>query len=135
MKLVEPAIYELLKNLAGGKVYALAAPDGENGPFIVFQRVDSERWRDINGPSGIAQAHIQIDSYAEKYYDAKALGASIEVILDGYRGTVSYGTDSPQNTVAIAGITLQNDVDITDQTDEPILFRNAATYLVTYHQE
>lgn len=135
MKLVEPAIYHLIKNTAPNKVYAHAAPNGETGPFVTFQRVDSVRWRSINGPSGTAQAYMQIDCYAQGYYDAKELGAAIETILDGYRGRVYYGTDSPQESVFIAGITLQNDVDVTDETDEPLLFRNSATYLVTYHQE
>lgn len=135
MKLVEKGIYELIKNTAVNKVFAMAAPDGETGPFVIFQRVDSERWRSINNPSGIAQAYIQIDAYAQGFYDAKELGAAIETVLDGYRGTVYYGTDSPQESVFIAGITLQNDADVTDETDEPLLFRNSGTYLVTYHQE
>ena len=134
MKIVERAIYELLKTLASGKVYALRAPQGDTGPFIIFQRTDSERFRSINGPSGIAQAFIQVDCYATDYYQSKELGASVEEILDGHRGIVYYGDDSPQEFVNIGGISLQTDVDIIDQTDEPLLFRSTATYLATYHQ-
>lgn len=126
LKVVEPAIYELLKNLAGGAVYALRAPQGSKDPFVIFQRINSERWRSINNPSGIAQAHIQIDAYAGSYYEAKTLAASVEEILDGYKGTVS--------SVRIAGISLQDDHDTFDQTDEPFLFRVSATYFVTYQQ-
>jgi hypothetical protein len=135
MKLVEPAIHALIVGLAAGQVFAMRAPDKAAGPFIIFQRTDSERWRAINGPAGIAQAYIQIDAYENEYYAAKELGAAIETILDGYRGTVYHGTDSPQESVEICGVTLQNDLDIFDQTDEPFLFRCSATYLVTYKQE
>lgn len=134
MKLVEPAIYELLRTLAAGRVYALRAPQNSTAPFIIFQRIDSERWRAINGPSGIAQVTIQVDCYASTYYAAKELAAEIEEILDGYRGTVSWGEGSPQEFVRIGGVSLQNDSDLLDQTEEPFLYRNTATYLVTYNQ-
>lgn len=134
MKIVEYAIYELLKNLAGGKVFAMRAPAGETGPFIIFQRTDSERWRAINGPSGVVRAYIQIDCYAAGIYEAKELGADVESLLDGYMGEVYYGTNSPRDSVKIGGITMQNDLDIFDQTDQPNLFRNSASYVVNYNQ-
>lgn len=133
-KLCEPAIYELLNGLASGNVYFMRAPQNSTGPFIIIQRTDSERWRAINGPSGVAQAFIQIDAYASEYIAAKELGAQIESILDGYAGTVYHGNNSPQDFVEIGGITLQNDTDIFDQTDEPFLFRSSADYLVTFNQ-
>lgn len=132
--MMERAIYELLKDLCGGRVYALRAPQNSPDPFVIFQRLESERWRSINNPSGIAQATLQVDAYAQKYYDAKDVAAQIESILDGYRGTVTLDGDSPQQTVRIAGISLQSDSDMIDQTDEPLLFRNTASYLVTFEQ-
>jgi hypothetical protein len=103
MKYVEKAIYETIRTLASGRVYGLRAPENATAPFIVFQRIDSERWRDINGPSGMAQATIQIDAYAETLFAAKDLALEIEDILDGFRDTVYYGSDSPQDSVRIAG--------------------------------
>lgn len=130
MKLVEKALYELLKTHAVNRVYALRAPQDALSPYIVFQRTDSDRWRSINNPSGIAQAYIQVDAYAGSYYAAKELEALIETTLDGFRGDVQTGGD----TIKIAGISLQNDLDLLDQTDSPLLFRNSASYKVTYHQ-
>lgn len=134
LKLVEFAVYELLKGLAGGAVYAQMAPKGAQGPFIIFQRINSERVRHINGPSRLPTAEMQIDAYAEDYYDCKELGAQIEEILDGFKGIVPYGTDSPRPSVEIAGTTLENDVDIFDQTDEPYMHRSSAVYRITYRQ-
>jgi hypothetical protein len=131
---VEKGIYELLKTKASGRVYAQLAKQTKESPFIVFSRTSAERWRNINGPDGICQAAIQVDVYSESYYTTKNLAREVEVILDGYRGTVNYGTDSPQDFVKIAGITLENDVDLIDQEDEPFLYRNSASYLVTYYQ-
>lgn len=119
---------------AAERVYAMRADQNAQEPFIVFQRTDSDRWRSINGPSGVAQAWIQIDVYAEQYYTAKDLAYAIEKQLDGFRGLVPFGDNSPQDVIKIAGIALQNDLDIFDQTDQPYLQRNSASYLVTYHQ-
>lgn len=135
-KQVEKGIFELLKNLASGKVYLDMAPDGagSDGPFIVIFRTGSERWRSINGPSGMAVAYLQIDAYAKLPYDAKNLGAAIETILDGYRNTVSYGTDSPQESVRIASSVLTGDEVAIDQEEEPVLYRNSLSFNVTYQQ-
>lgn len=133
-KIIGRAIHALLEPVLPGKVYAMRAPDGDKGPFIIFQRVDRENWRAVNGPSGIAQATVQVDVYAPLYYDAQELAAQVETVLDGYRGDVYYGGNSPQDFIKVGGISLQGDADIFDQTDEPFLQRVTATYLVTYYQ-
>lgn len=129
---MEKAFYTKL-NEAAVRVYALRAPQNATAPFVVYQRISRENWRSINEPSGIAQALMQVDTYATTYFEAKTLAASIETILDGFRGIVYYGNDSPQDMVRIAGISLQGDTDILDQTDEPFLYRVSASYLVTYY--
>lgn len=126
MKFAEKGIYTLLSGLAGGRVYALRAPDKAPAPFIIFQRTDSDRWDSMNEASGVVQATIQIDVYAGEFYEAKNLAGSVEMILNKYRGTVE--------GIRIAGISLQNDIDLLD-TDEPVLFRNSASYLITYYQD
>ena len=134
MKTVERAIYEKLKTFASGRVYAMRAVQNATAPFVVFQRTSSDRWRSVNAPSGIAQARIQVDVYAETYYEAKDMAASIEAVLDGLRDQVNYGDNSPQDFLKIAGISLETDVDLFDQTEEPFLYRNSATYLLKYEQ-
>lgn len=140
MKTVTPAIYELLKgitaiNVAGQvRVYAGRAPDNATAPYIVYQETDSERWRSINNQSGIAQAYIQVDAYADKPFAASMLGADVETALVDHRGIVPYGTGSPRPSVRIAGISFQNGSDMIDQTEKPFLHRRYAVYLVTYEQ-
>ncbi len=104
-KLVLKAIVELLKGLAGGNVFVGAAPDNAEAPYIVIQKPTSERYRAINGPSGLARADVQVDAYAGGTYDAQALAAEVETILDGYKGLVYHGDNSPQEAIRIGGIT------------------------------
>lgn len=136
LQIVDPAIFELLKGLTtGDKVFPLEAPQGEVGPFIIFTCVtNNDRWRSGNGPSGVAQDSFRIDCYAVDYYAARALAAQVEETLDGYTGTVYYGTNSPRDSVRITGVSLQVGFDLKDKTDEPALYRSSKTYLVTYHQ-
>lgn len=135
MKTCERGIYALLVGLCSGRVYAMRAPQNATAPFIVYQRVNTSKiGRHLQGRAHLSQASIQVDAYANDYYAAKDLGVSIETILDGYAGTVYHGSNSPQESVTIAGISLQNDIDLLDETDEPLLHRNSANYLVTYQQ-
>lgn len=129
---VEKGVFELIKTKAGGRIYALTAPQNATVPFVVFQRVSGDRWRSVNAPSGISQVTIQIDCYALDYYGAKDLAVEIETILDGHRGTVYYGSGSPQDSVRIAGISLDSESDLLDQDEEPFLYRVSTRYLTTY---
>lgn len=138
-KYPEPAIYELVKGLVSNNAFWMAATPGQAAPFIVYQQVDGNTLGKavLNrsaGVAGKAQSYIQVDCYATDPQSAKTLGKSVESTLDGYAGTVYYGDDSPQNSLVINGITYQNDIDLVDRTDEPLLFRNSAVYLVTYNQ-
>lgn len=135
MKTCERGIHKILEVFASGKVYALRAPQNAVPPFVVFQRTDSVRMGNhLQGRAHLAQATIQVDVYANDFYSAKDLAAQIESTLAGYYGTVYYGSASPQEFVRIAGVTLQGDSDLLDETDTPILHRNSAAYLVTYEQ-
>lgn len=140
-KYPEPAIFELLKNIvADESVYWEAAPPNKQGDFIVYQQIDSDQFgkRVLNrttGQAGIVQSYIQIDCYGTTPAAKKVLGKLVEYTLDGYQGTVYYGDNSPQDSVVIGAISKQDgETDFVDRTDEPLLFRNSAVYLVTYNQ-
>jgi len=64
----------------------------------------------------------------------KTLSNDVENILDGYANTVYYGSSSPQDSVRIAGCSLQGETEILDQSDDPFLYRNTMNFLVTFEQ-
>jgi len=134
VKILERALFTKLSSIENVDVFTARADDNITGDFIVLQRTDSERWRHINAPDGIAQAKIQIDCYSLDYWKAKEIAAEVEAMLDGFVGIVYYGDDSPQNFVDIAGVTMQNDFDTFDNTEEPFLYRNLSNFTVTYKQ-
>jgi hypothetical protein len=135
MSNAEIAIYEKLKDLNSGRIYPLRAPDNLTQDFIVYQRLDSDRWRSINAPSGMVQASIQLDCYSQSYYNVKSMASTVETRLDGFRGSVPYGTNSPQDEVRVGGIVLETDSDLAEITEEPFMYRVTMTFNVTYEQE
>jgi hypothetical protein len=127
----EEAINKLVQTALGhSRVYPLRAPQNATTPFVVYQRINSDRWRSVNAPSGVAQVTMQIDVYANTFTDCKNESAKIEDALDGFRGNVTYG--SPTKEIYLKGVSFQNDTDLMDKTDEPFLYRNSSTYLVTH---
>lgn len=146
MMIMEKALWQLIAAINGLdigtgsvndpiRVYNVIAPDKAPAPYVIVQRRDSERLgRAINGPSGLVQATIQIDTYAEDRWQAKNLALLIEQALDGYSGSVSITGTSPMEVCKFSGISCQNDLDLYDKTDAPFLFRVSSDYLVTYEQ-
>lgn len=130
---MERGLFELIENLAPGKVYALQAPQHETGPFLVYQNPSKDRWKSFDGSANVAQKKIQIDAYAQSYWAAKTLAQQVEDTIVDYSGVVYYGTSSPQDSVRINGVTLEDSEDLLDKTDEPFLYRVRMSYLVTYY--
>lgn len=131
--MLSKAIHQLIDDsgfIPSDNIFALVAPPDAQAPYAIFQLIDNTPIRDISGPSGLSQATYQVDCYAASYYEAKTASDGIREDIDGYRGTVTYTGGS----VNIGGVSFQNEVDILDQTEEPILRRVSTVYLVTYEQ-
>ncbi|CCE96154.1 hypothetical protein SFHH103_01657 [Sinorhizobium fredii HH103] len=78
-----------VKLLAGNKVHWVRAPQRTATPYAVLQVISSRDDYHMQGPSGLTDARVQIDAYAESYLAAKRLSDAILGVLSGYRGTVS----------------------------------------------
>ena len=133
--IADPAVYELLKEFAGGNVFADQAPDGQEAPFIVYNEVDFSTIKVLRGTSsGPVNAYFRIDAYERDPYAAKILGKKIRDKLDAFIGVVEHGENSPKDTVDIKGISFQNGASLTDQFEKPLLYRRTGVYLVKYQE-
>lgn len=96
-------------NLAGSvKVYPLRLPQDAILPAVIYRRISGQRLRSIEGPAGMARPRIELNAYAVRYTEAKALATEIRRLLDGYRGRI--GASQVENII------IDSDQDLLDDT-------------------
>lgn len=128
------AILTLLDSV-GADVYAARAPQKARAPYVIYQQIfRSGIAFSLDGPSPLVQAEMQIDSYAATQAGAHGLADLIRQTLNGYRGSVAIGQDSPPDTVRIGAVRLTNQLDLPDDGTDPKLFRVMQEYLFTFDE-
>jgi hypothetical protein len=124
--LVEQALQKLLRTDAGvsalgARIYPNQLPQTPiSYPAAAVRLVSREhmgRRLERRGASGLARSRYRIFSTAEGtggYAQAKRLDEAIRLCLDGFAGTVTDETVSPQETVEIQGIEVLTSLDFYD---------------------
>jgi hypothetical protein len=74
-------LYEAIKGLLDGRVYALVAPEGTACPFMVYTPVATEHVFGVAGPCGIQRVRTQLDAYAKSLAQAFELHDQVLVAL------------------------------------------------------
>jgi hypothetical protein len=77
-----------VRDLADQRVYPNRLPQGATYPCVMYFRVSTVRDYHQGGSDRVPTARIQINSYAPKYADAKALAKAVFDVLDGFSGTL-----------------------------------------------
>jgi hypothetical protein len=70
----------------GVRMYPRRLPQGPTLPALVYQRVDTRRLHDFDGPDGLPRARVQIAAWASNVAGAWELANAVRARLDGYRG-------------------------------------------------
>lgn len=66
---------------AENRVYAVVLPQDIGFPAISYQRISDAPVNDYSGHSGLDRVRIQIDAWAQTYWEAKALGEEIRACM------------------------------------------------------
>jgi hypothetical protein len=107
-----------VNGLSGGRIYPVRLPQGQRATSIVYHRVTGLFDYQMNGPSGLVQNLMQIDSVAVGNDEATALANAVHDALTGFNGEVFFGSSSPQESIMVHGIFQINDRDIFDTVTE-----------------
>jgi hypothetical protein len=75
----------------GTRVNFGAHPQGQPFPAIVLNVVSDVQGYNIDSPSGISRARLQVDCYGLTYGTAKQLSRAVLSLLSGYSGGVVMG--------------------------------------------
>lgn len=70
----------------GVRMYPRRLPQGPVLPALVYQRIDTRRLHDFDGPDGLPRARVQIAAWAANVQGATDAAALLRERLDGYRG-------------------------------------------------
>ncbi len=72
--------------LAGIRMYPRKLPQNPTLPALVYQRIDTRRQHDLDGPDGLPRPRVQVAAWASSVAAAWELANAVRVRLDGYRG-------------------------------------------------
>ena len=104
--------YTALSDLIGSlQAYPVIAQKNAVAPFVVYQRVTTQRDRTQNGDSGRGEITYRIDIYHSHIGSAQELADTIA------SGLSSYSDD------AIRYIYIENEEDASDLSGDPALYR------------
>lgn len=114
--------------IVGTRVYPVILPQGVTTSSIVYKRISNIGDWHMQGPSGIGRPRIQIDCWSQDADVAANLGLLVKQRLDGYRGTMLWGEDSPEEGIIIQGIFFDQDRDLYE--NELKMFAVSSDFLV-----
>lgn len=93
-------------------------------PYVVLTRIAGARDFHHGGDSGLDDAGVQVDVWADSYAAAKAAVRAIRTVVSGYRGG------------GLQGVAVESERDLTDQTaDGRAVFRVSMDLDVWYRAE
>lgn len=95
--------------VGGVRIYPVKLPSGvPAGPAIVYNLISEETDHHMQGASGLVFARYQIDAWATTSDLAQNLALLIKSRLDGYKGPMEYGTNSPKDFITVLGVFSEN---------------------------
>jgi Protein of unknown function (DUF3168) len=86
------------------RIYPGVLPQGQTQTSIVQNLITEGSDYHMQGGSGLGQARVQIDCWATTQDAAVALANMVFDRLSGHRGTILFGSNSPQDEVVVQGI-------------------------------
>lgn len=122
----------IIAALAATRIYPGVLPQGITDPSVVQNLISEQTDYHTQGASGLAAARIQMDAWAQTPDLAVALANAVKDRLSGFRGVVSFGSNSPQSEAEIKGIFAESG---SDEFDVPSkMHRRRRDYIVWYYE-
>lgn len=118
--------------VGSSRVYPGILPQGVTATSVVQNLISEDTDYHMQGASGLAAARIQIDGWAQGQDAAVALANAVKDRLSGFSGTVSFGSNSPQDTASIKSIFAASARD--DYDDTAKMHRRSRDYIVWYYE-
>lgn len=118
--------------IVGTRIHPVKLPQGQTQPSIVYSRVSGLGDNHMHGPSGLSRPRIQIDCWAQSVDTAASLANLVKERIDGFRGSMLWGENSPEEAIVIQGIFFESERE--DYDSESALYRMSRDYLCWYEE-
>lgn len=118
--------------VGGDRIFPVVLKQGEKRASIVYSRISGLGDHHMQGASGLARPRIQIDCWAPKADDAVSLANLVKERIDGFRGSMLWGDNSPAEAIVVQGIFFESERE--DYDDAAKLYRVSRDYFVWYEE-
>ena len=110
------------------RMFPVKLPQGETRASIVYSRISGLGDNHSQGPSGLSRPRMQIDCWSLSMDSAVSLANLIKDRIDGFRGDMLWGDNSPPEAIVIQGIFFEAERE--DYDDATKLYRMSRDYLI-----
>lgn len=114
------------------RIYAIKLPQGQNLASIVHSRISGQGDHHMEGASGLNRTRVQIDCWAPTADAADSLALLVKERIDGYRGSMLWGEDSPAEAIVVQGIFYESERE--DYDDVAKMYRSSKDYLIWFEE-
>lgn len=118
--------------VGGARIYPIKLPQGQTLASIVYTRISGQGDHHMQGPSGLSRPRIQIDCYSLSLDTAAALANLVKERIDGFRGAMLWGENSPAEAIQVQGIFFDSERETYDAVTN--LYGVSRDYFVWYEE-
>lgn len=115
------------------RIFSVKLPQGETRASIVYSRISGQGDHHMEGASGLNRQRVQIDCWASTMDAADLLARQVKERIDGYRGSMLWGEDSPAEAIVVQGIFFDSEREDWE-TGPPDRFRSSKDYLIWFEE-
>lgn len=115
---------------SSARIFPIKLPQGQKNPSIVYSRISGLGDHHMQGASGLSRPRIQIDCWAQSADVAAQLADLVKERIDGFRGSVLWGENSPEEAIDIQGIFFDSERE--DYDGDAQLYRVGRDYFIWF---
>lgn len=116
----------------GKRIFPVVLPQGVNKTSIVYSRISGLGDHHMEGASGLSRPRVQIDCWATDPDAADLLSRRVKQRIDGFRGSLLWGDNSPEEAIVVQGIFFESEREDYDGTAK--LYRSSRDYFVWFEE-
>jgi Protein of unknown function (DUF3168) len=130
--LADAAINAIVTTAGVSRIYPGILPQGITATSIVQNLVSELSNIAMDGPTHLGQARVQLDCWALTQDAAVALANLVMDRLNGHRGIIAFGGNSPQDEIVVKGVFHDQGLDDYDSVAK--MHRRSRDYLIHYSE-